>query len=141
LNTLALLLVGARSCCLNPTSDTKQFCCIWCGPCGECVVDVVPGGMELKPQFKMELGRLLALIIILMSSVQKFIICEGCELQEGEDSGARRRTLLADQCISTGQNHKRECVLSLREIYMKSRVASVQSPPGLDPCATRNCPT
>jgi len=41
-----------------------------------------------------------------MSSVREFIICEDCELQEGEDSGARRRTLLADQCISTGWRRK-----------------------------------
>jgi len=49
--------------------------------------------MELKPRFKMGFGRLLALIIIPVSSVQKFILCEECELQEGEDSGARRRTV------------------------------------------------
>jgi len=42
---------------------------------------------------------------------------------------------LADQCVSTG-HHKLECILSLREIYIKSRVATVQSPCGLDPCAT-----
>ena len=71
----------------------------------------------------MELGRFLALIINPVSSVQNFIICEECELQEGEDSGARRRTLLADQCVSTGRHRKRECVLSLREI--KSRVDCV----------------
>jgi hypothetical protein len=80
---------------------------------------------------------LLTLIIIPMSSIQEFIICERCKLQEGKDSGARSQTLLTDQCISTG-HRKEECVLSLREIYIKSRVATVQSPRGLDPCAAHD---
>ena len=82
---------------------------------------------------------MLALVTIPVSRVHEFIICEKCELQEGKDSGARSQNLLADQCISTGRHRKGECVLSLREIYAKSRVATVQSPRGLDPCAARDC--
>jgi len=36
-------------------------------------------------------------------------------LQEREDSGARSRTLKADQCTSTGRRRERECMLLLGE--------------------------
>jgi len=52
LDSLALLLVDARSSPLNLASNTKEFCCILCGPGGKRIVNVVPGGTELELQVK-----------------------------------------------------------------------------------------
>ena len=57
LDSLEILLVGARSSLLNPTSDTKQFCCILHSPSGERIMDVVPGGTELELQLRRGVGQ------------------------------------------------------------------------------------